>query len=281
MLNNYKKVNIFSSLTKHAVLILYSAICLFPILVILLNSFKSRAAIFSNPYMIPTADTFSTIGYETVFKRADFLTYYANSIIIVGISMFAILFFGSLVAFCVSEYSFKLRAVVSVYFTLGIIVPIRLGTVSILEIILGLNLQNTHLGLILIYIASGLPLAVLILTQFMEQVPKAIKEAARIEGANEFKIYLMTLPMVKTAVATVGAFSIIPIWNDVWFPLVMASDESVLTVTMGAQAFLGQFASDWNALLSALSMSIIPIILFYLVCSKNILKGVVDGAVKY
>jgi raffinose/stachyose/melibiose transport system permease protein len=268
------------SLIKHGILILFSAIAVFPVIVVVLNSFKKRVAIFSNPYTFPGKDTFDIIGYRTVFTRSNFPLYYVNSLIIVGISLFIILFLGSMVAFALSEYKFKLNGFFTVFFLLGIIIPIRLASVSILEIMLFLKLTNTHTSLILVYCAQGMPLAILILTKFMNDVPRAIKESARVEGANEFYIYLLTLPLTRQAVATVGAFAIIPIWNDIWFPLILAPGESVCTVTMGAQKFLGQFANDWNALLAALSMSIVPILIFYFVFSKNILRGIVDGAVK-
>ena len=275
-----KKWNYIGSVGKHAVLISFSILALFPILVIVINSFKERTAIFSNPYSIPNSDTFSLIGYETVLERSNFTLYYKNSLIIMLGALFFILFFGTMAAYAIAEYKVKISNLLFVYFLIGIIVPIRLGSVGILEIMVNLHLTNTLTGLILIYTVAGLPLAIFILTQFFRQIPVSLKEAARIDGASEWKIYLMTLNYIKPAIASVAAFSVAPIWNDIWWPLIIAPAEEVCTVTMGAQKFLGQFSNDWNALLSALSMAMVPLVLLYLIFSKHIMRGLVDGAVK-
>ena len=275
-----KKWNYIGSVGKHAVLISFSILALFPVLVIVINSFKERTAIFSNPYSIPNSDTFSLIGYETVLERSNFTLYYKNSLIIMLGALFLILFFGTMAAYAIAEYKVKISNFLFVYFLIGIIVPIRLGSVGILEIMVNLHLTNTLTGLILIYTVAGLPLAIFILTQFFRQIPVSLKEAARIDGASEWKIYLMTLNYIKPAIASVAAFSVAPIWNDIWWPLIIAPAEEVCTVTMGAQKFLGQFSNDWNALLSALSMAMVPLVLLYLIFSKHIMRGLVDGAVK-
>lgn len=271
---------VIGQIVKHSILILFSTIAIFPILVIVVNSFKSRSAIFQNPYMLPSGETFDLIGYITVFERSHFLLYYVNSLIVSVMSLFLILFLGSMVAHALSEYDFRLNNFVLLFFMAGIIIPVRLASVSLLKIMLTLNLTNTLLALIIVYCVQGMPLAIFILIQFYNKIPKSVKEAARIEGANEWKIYTLIMPLVKPAIATVAAFSIVPIWNDIWFPLILAPGDKVCTVTMGAQKFLGQFANDWNALLAALSMAIVPIIILYFIFSKNIMGGIVDGAVK-
>lgn len=112
-------------------------------------------------------------------------------------------------------------------------IPIRLGTVSLLRLMSSIGLVNTLLGLILVYIAQGLPLAIFILSQFMRQVPKELKDAARIDGATEFQIYFLTLPLVRPALGAIGIFTMIPIWNDLWFPLVIAPSTRTATITLG------------------------------------------------
>lgn len=276
-----KKIKRYAgSVGKHAVLAVFGILALFPVLVIVINSFKARAAVFGSPYSLPGKDTFSLHGYETVFQRSDFILYYKNSLLIMIAALFLIVLFGTMASFAIVEYKVKMSSFLFLYFLAGIIVPIRLGSVGILELMIQFNLTNTLMGLTIIYTVAGLPLAVFILTQFYRQIPVSLKEAARIDGAGEWKIYLMTLHLIKPAIASVAAFSIAPIWNDIWWPLIIAPADKVCTVTMGAQKFLGQFSSDWNALLSALSMAMIPLVVLYLLFSKHIMKGIVDGAVK-
>lgn len=146
---------------------------------------------------------------------------------------------SSLAAFALSEYRFPGNAALGLYLALGIMVPIRLGTVSLLRMMVALGLTDTLLALILVYTASGIPLAVFILTQFMRQVPRDLKDAARIDGASEYRIYRLVLPLVRPALGTVAVFNMIPIWNDLWFPLILASSEETKTVVLGAQIFWG------------------------------------------
>jgi raffinose/stachyose/melibiose transport system permease protein len=159
-------------------------------------------------------------------------------------------------------------------------IPIRLGTVGILELMVDFSLVNNLWGLILIYIAQGLPLTIFILTQYMRQVPKEMKDAARIDGASEYRIFALVLPLVRPALGAIGIFTMIPIWNDLWFPLVLAPSSSTATITLGVQQFLGQFVSDWNAVLASLTLAMIPILLFYILFSRQMIRSITAGAIK-
>jgi raffinose/stachyose/melibiose transport system permease protein len=150
----------------------------------------------------------------------------------------------------------------------------------VLKIMTALKLTNTLWALILIYAVAGMPLAIFILTQFFRQIPSTLKEAARIDGASEFHIYLMCVKLIRPAIASVAALSVSPIWNDIWWPLILASTKDVMTVTLGAQQFLGQFSTNWNALLAALSMAMIPLVILYVLFSKYVMSGMIEGAVK-
>jgi len=141
-------------------------------------------------------------------------------------------------------------------------IPIRLGTVGILRLVASMGLVNSLLSLILVYTAQGLPLAIFVLQQFMTQVPPSLKEAARVDGASEYRIFGLVLPLVRPAVATVAVFVMIPIWNDLWFPLILAPSEATKTITLGTQQFLGQFVSDWNAVLASLTLAMCIVFMF-------------------
>jgi raffinose/stachyose/melibiose transport system permease protein len=143
-----------------------------------------------------------------------------------------------------------------------------------------LQLVNTLTALILVYIAQGLPLTIFILDQFMRQVPLDLKDAARIDGASEYRVFGLVLPLIRPAIGSIGIFTMIPIWNDLWFPLILAPGSQTATVTLGVQQFLGQFVSDWNAVLSSLTMAVIPVLLFYAVFSKQMIRSITAGSVK-
>ena len=273
--------NIGTALAAHGVLILYTIIALFPVFVILINSFKSRKAIFREPLALPDAESFSMIGYQTVLKQGDFFLYFQNSMIVTVVSLFFILLFGAMAAFALAEYRFRGNTLMGLYLALGIMIPIRIGTVAILELMVSTGLVNTLWALILVYTAQGLPLAVFILSQFMKGVSDDLKNAGRIDGLSEYKIFFrLVLPLIRPAMATVAVFNMIPIWNDLWFPLILAPAEEVKTLTLGSQVFIGQFVTDWNAVLSALSMAILPVMLLYVIFSRQLIRGITSGAVK-
>ena len=265
----------------HAVLLLYTAIALFPVVVIVINSFKSRNAIFRTPLSPPTSETFDLIGYTTVLSQGDFFLYFQNSLIVTVASLFFVLLFGAMAAFALAEYRFRGNTMMGLYLALGIMIPIRLGTVAILQLMVASGLVNTLTALILVYTAQGLPLAVFILSEFMKQVSDDLKNAGRIDGLSEYRIFFrLVLPLVRPSMATVAVFTMIPIWNDLWFPLILAPSEATNTVTLRAQLFIGQYVTNWNAVLAALSLAILPVLVLYLVFSRQLIRGITSGAVK-
>jgi raffinose/stachyose/melibiose transport system permease protein len=269
------------TVAAHAVLILYTIIALFPVILVVVNSFKSRAAIFGSPLTPPTPATFDLIGYSTVFSQGDFFVYFQNSLIVTVASLFFVLLFGAMAGFALSEYRFRGNTLMGLYLALGIMIPIRLGTVAILKLMIAGGLVNTLTALILVYTAQGLPLSIFILSEFMKSVSDDLKNAGRIDGLSEYRIFFrLVLPLVRPAMATVAVFTMIPIWNDLWFPLILAPSEDTKTVTLGAQMFLGQFVTNWNAVLAALSLAILPVLILYLIFSRQLIRGITSGAVK-
>jgi len=275
------RTSLSRSLAAHAILISYTLIALLPVLLVVINSFKSRAAIFSSPLSLPTLKTFDLIGYITVFNQGDFFAYFQNSLVVTLFSLFFVLLFGAMAAFALSEYHFRGNSLMGLYLAFGIMIPIRLGTVAILEMMVASGLVNSLTSLVLVYTAQGLPLSVFILSEFMRQISDDLKNAGRIDGLSEYKIFFrLVLPLVRPALATVAVFTMIPIWNDLWFPLILASSESTKTITLGAQSFIGQFVTNWNAVLAALSLAILPVMVLYVIFSRQLIRGITSGAVK-
>ena len=265
----------------HLALIAYTVVALFPVFLTVVNSFKSRNAIFREPMAVPTPSTFSLVGYETVLQQGDFIGYFQTSLVVTVVSIALVLLFGAMAAFALSEYRFRGNTLLGLYLALGIMIPIRLGTVAILQGMVAAGLVNTLTSLILVYTAQGLPLAIFILSEFMRTVSDDLKNAGRIDGLSEYAIFFrLVLPLVRPAMATVAVFTMIPIWNDLWFPLILAPGEATKTVTLGAQMFIGQFVTNWNAVLSALSLAILPVMVLYVIFSRQLIRGITSGAVK-
>ncbi len=265
----------------HAALIFYTLIAIGPILLILINSFKTRKAIFGDPIALPGPGTFSLAGFQNVLSKSEVGLYFFNSITVTLVSIVLVVLLGAMAAWALSEYRFRFNNVLGLYMAIGIMVPIRLGSVSILRMMVELNLINTLTALVLVYVAQGLPLAILILGEFMQQIPRDLRDAARMDGVSEYRIFWsVILPLVRPAIATVAVFTMVPIWNDLWFPLILANGGGKQTITLGVQQFIGQYVTDWNAVLAALTLAVAPILVLYVLFSRSLVRGLTAGAVK-
>jgi raffinose/stachyose/melibiose transport system permease protein len=265
----------------HVALLLYTAIALGPILLVLINAFKTRRAIFGEPLALPGAKTFSLIGFDKVLAKSEFGLYFANSLTVTIASVALVLIAGAMAAWALTEYKFRGNTLLGLYMAIGVMVPIRLGSVSILQLMVELRLVNTLTALILVYTAQGLPLAIILLGEFIQQIPRDLRDAARCDGVSEYRIFLsVILPLLRPAIATVAVFTIVPIWNDLWFPLILAPGNGKQTITLGVQQFIGQYVVDWNAVLASLSLAIAPILVLYVLFSRHLVRGLTAGAVK-
>jgi raffinose/stachyose/melibiose transport system permease protein len=268
-----------SSLISHGILVSYSILALFPIFLILINSFKDRRDLFRVPYQPPIwfswenglsiVNISSTKGYEQVFARADVVNYFVTSMIVTASSLFLILLTGAMASYALAEYRFRGNRFLGLYMALGIMIPIRLGTVSLIRLTTALGIYNSLSGLIFVYTAAGLPIAIFIMSEFMRAVPHELKDAARVT---------LVMPLIRPALATVLVFNMIPIWNDLWFPLTLAPE--IKTVTSGLSSFAGQYKTDWTALLAALTLAMIPVLILYIVFSRQFIRGLTRGALK-
>jgi len=265
----------------HVILLTYTVIALWPIFLVIINSFKSRKAIFRDPMALPDTDSFSLVGFSKVLEKSNFDVYFGNSITVTVVTLAIVLVTGAMAAWGLAAYKFRGNTLLGLYLAIGIMVPIRLGSVSILQLIVDLNLINTLTALILVYTAQSLPLAIFILAEFVRQIPKDLIEAARCDGVSEYKIfYAIVLPLIRPAIATVGVFTMVPVWNDLWFPLILAPSDGTQTITLGVQQFIGQYVTDWNSVLASLTLAIVPILILYLLLSRQLIRGLTSGAVK-
>lgn len=273
-----KRFNL-STLATHAVLIIWSAVVLFPLWTMLVNSIKPKRDIFRDPYGLPETITFD--GYRSAWTDGRFDLYFGNSITVTVLSLALILILGSLAAYAIASWKSRASNLIYLGFVAGLMIPIRLGTINIFQTILALDLNDKIWGLIPVYVAMGLPIATFVLVPFIRSLPGDLVDAARVDGASELRIYSsVIMPMIRPALATVTIFNLIPIWNDLWFPLIFIRQQEARTVIYGVSLLFGQYQTDWTRILSALSLSAIPLLVLYLLMSKQFIKGLTAGAVK-
>ena len=265
------------NLVVHLSLLFFAILAIGPIFIIIINSFKTSEGIFTGPLKLPSSETFTLDGFKRAVAQGNFVRNYANSTIITIGSTVLTVICSCLAAYGITEYSTKLSKLIAGLFTIGIMLPVTLGTIVIIKMMVWLNILNTHLALILVYVGIFVPLGVILMVTNFRTISNELKEAARIDGANEFRTFLIVLPLVMPGVAAVAAITMLPVWNDLWFPLILTAGPKTQTLTLGIQQFVGTYNNDWQALLAGLVLSAIPLILLFTIFSKQFIKGLSDG----
>jgi raffinose/stachyose/melibiose transport system permease protein len=257
----------------------YSLIIFYPFVNMILSSFKSTREIFQTPFALPSAFDFT--NYATVWVKKGFGRYFFNSLWITATSMVFVLLFGSMAAYGVSRYKYRLSTLVYMLFLSGIMLPLKAAIIPLFILMKRLNLVNNPLSVILIFIAMGLPSTVFILSGFMKAIPMDLEYAARIDGCTEWGIYRrIVMPVVAPAVTLVTIYNAVPIWNDFFFPLVFLQSNKWKTLPVGLTSFFGQYSTDWGLLFTGLSIAIVPVLILYLFMAKYFIRGMTAGAVK-
>jgi raffinose/stachyose/melibiose transport system permease protein len=264
---------------SHIVLSLWAIIVLFPIWVMVINSFKDRISIYTNPFGLPKKWNF--LNYGEILSSGDFLGYFRNSFIAVVFSLILVLITGSLAGYAIANWRSRISRMFYFFFIAGMMLPIKIASIRILELVRFLKLLNTIWALIPIYVAMGIPVAVFVLTEFIREIPYELTEAAIIDGAGRFGVFSQIItPLLRPALASVAIYNLVPFWNDLWFPLIFINDDRAKTVLLGVTRLFGQYQTDWSKVLAVLTLSAIPVLTLYLLMSKQFIKGLTAGAVK-
>lgn len=263
----------------HVILLAYAATVIVPLVIMLLNSVKSMKEIFSNPYGWPQQILWT--NFSKAWVQAQFDVYLKNSLFISLTTVVCVLVASSMAAYVLARFKFKGNAALLGLFLVGLMLPIRLAIIPLFLLVKDLQLLNTHAALILVYTASAMPFSVFLLTTFMRNVPKELEEAAVVEGANWFMVYWrIIVPLVRPALATVAIFNFMATWNDFFFPLIFLKKKALMTVPVGISAFFGEYGNQWDLLFSGLSLTMIPVIVVFLLMSKQFIAGLTAGALK-
>ena len=184
-------------------------------------------------------------------------------------------------AYAIARYEFRGSGLVLMFFLSGLMVPLKLAIIPLFVQLDTLHLLDTRLGLVLVYVAMGLPSAVFILTGFLRTLPGELEQAARIDGASEARVMLgIMLPLARPAMVIAAIQNAVPIWNDFFFPLVFITTESRKTLPQGLTVFMGEYNTDWGVLFAGLLLAALPMTLVYIVLSRQFIAGLTQGAIK-
>lgn len=264
-----------------AILLIFSILFLFPIFVVLINSFKSKFSIASTPFLLPTHETYSGFeNYIVGIKNTGFPRAFMWSLIITVFSVLAIIIFTSMTAWYITRVKSKFNALLYYALVFSMIVPFQMVMFTMSKTANVLNLDNP-VGIIIIYLGFGAGLSVFMFSGFIKTVPITVEEAATIDGCNTFEVFWkVVFPILKPTTITIAILNTMWIWNDYLLPyLVIGNDYK--TIPIAVQYLKGGYGSvDMGALMAMLVLSIIPVVIFYLSSQKYIIKGVAAGAVK-
>ncbi|UUZ96409.1 carbohydrate ABC transporter permease [Paenibacillus sp. P25] len=257
----------------------FALISLYPLVLMLLSSFKTNIDIFKNPMGPPK--TWSAGSYRKLLDQLPYFDYFGNSLTVSIVSIALILLFGTFASFYIARYRFRWNPFLFFFFLLGMMIPIKLGIVPLFMLMKNLGLMNTGTSLILVYTAIGIPMAVLILTGFFRTPPKELEEAGRIDGRSDLRILLHILvPLMRPALGTVMIMNFITVWNDFFFPLIFIQEEAKKTIPVGMLTLFSEYSADWSVLFAGLTLSSLPMIVLFAVASKQFMEGMTAGAVK-
>ncbi len=254
-----------------------------PIFFVVMNSFKGKLYISDAPLALVTPDTFAGLtNYRNGIQKTDFLTAFGCSLFVTVFSVLAILLFTSMTAYYLTRVKGKFTDVLYYIFVFSMIVPFQMVMFTMSKLANIFRLNNLP-GMVVLYLGFGAGLSVFMFCGFIKSIPMEIEEAAMIDGCNPLQTFFgVVLPVLKPTAITVAILNAMWIWNDYLLPyLVIGLSTKYKTIPVAVQYLVGSYGSkDMGAMMALLVLSIIPIIVFYLVCQKYIIEGVVAGAVK-
>ena len=273
----YAKIN---SLAAYTLAISAFGFLLLPIYWLVVTSFKPLESLFVVPPQLwPHEFTFQ--NYVNQFDTR-LIRLFQNSLIVSGAAAVLSTFAGSLCAYAISRFYFRGKNALLLFFLASMAFPVPLLMITMYSTFYQLGLLDTYWALILGNTAMGLPLSVWLMTNFINQIPVDMEEAALIDGASPFSVLMhIVLPMVRPGLAASGIFVFVTSWNELLMGLTFVSSPEIRTLPAGITlAFLGEFEGDWSEMMALAVMVTLPVFLLFMVMQKSILKGMTAGALK-
>lgn len=262
-----------------AAFVLLALVFFFPMIWMVLSSFKSNSAIFSAPFALP--ETFDLSLWAHAWDVANIGQYGLNSAIVTAASVTLILVIGSAAAFAFSRYQFRGRTLLLGVIALGLLLPLQSYFIAQSTIFTRLELTDTRWALIIPYTAMGLPLAIYLLKVYIDGLPEELFDAARVDGAGDVRMFwTLALPLLRPGLATVAVFSALAAWNEFLLALLYIQDDGLKTIPTGLLAFSSRYHTDYGLLFSALSIVTLPMIVIYIVFNRQIVEGITTGSLK-
>lgn len=273
-------------LAASIMMLLLCFVWLFPIYIILVNSFKSREEMYLNTLALPSALTLEY--YRGAMERMDFGGAFSNSLILTLGSVVLIVIFAAMAGWMMARSEGKLSRFLYIVLIVTMLIPFQtimmplMQEMNFLGKLLHIPFKDTLGGLVFMYLGFGAGMGVFLFYGFVKSaMPRSLEEAAVIDGCSTWQLFWrVVFPVMKPTVVTLVILDVIWIWNDYLLPSLTLTSARNRTIPIGTKMFFGQYTIEWNMAMAALTLTIIPVIIFYLCAQKYIVKGVAAGAVK-
>jgi raffinose/stachyose/melibiose transport system permease protein len=262
------------------VMTIVAALFAVPLFIIINYSFKTTKELYlSNPLSLPAGLNFD--NYIMAFRRLDLTTTFFNTLFYTAISVFILAIMCGAAAWAIARCKSRFFKFSYIYFLLGIFIPYQALFLPIYIIGYKGGLTNTRIGIILMYIATGMSFGVFLMTSFMTTVPVELEEAAKIDGCSVYRTYFsIVLPLLKPAIATLAILQAFQIWNDYLMANLYINLNELKTLTVAIQALFSQYTSDYTTAMAAIVISVLPVTILFISLQKFFVKGMTVGAVK-
>ena len=278
---NKARTSIPRAVAAHTILVVYTVIALFPVLIVVVNSFKSRGAIFRSPLSLPGPKTFDLIGYTTVMAQGDFPLYFWNSLV-VGLSATALcLVIATLAAYAITRFEFPGKSMFLTAALVTYMFPAIVLFVPIYMILSTLSLIDTRTGLVICHTILTFPFAVWMLKSFFETLPRDIDEAAWVDGCSYLGTFVrIVLPLSLPGIFSVAIFVFVLSWNEFLFASIVMTSSNLKTVPVGISEFITSFDVRWGEIMALGTLATVPVVVLFSLVQRYFLRGVLSGAVK-
>ena len=259
-----------------------SVVYVFPVVLVLINSLKKKTSINLNPFALPNAKSY--VGFDNYIngiEKIEFFKYFGYSLFITTASVLAILVLCSMCGWYVTRVQNVVTKSLKFAFIFSMVVPFQMLMFTLAKTADTLRL-NTPVGIIVVYLGFGAGMAVFMFSNFAQSMPLEIEEAASIDGCNPLQMYFkVVFPIMKPTFVSVGILEIMWVWNDYLLPYLVLDIKKYKTIPIVIQYLKGGFGSvDMGTIMACIVLAILPVIIFYIICQRYIIEGVVAGAVK-
>ena len=263
----------------HLVMGAISLLYVVPLAWMVMSSFKTKREIFESPFALPSQIDFGV--WAEAWDRGDLGGYILNSLLTTTVAVSAILVFALAAAYAFSRFRFRGKTLLLVPFALGLLLPVQSYLTAQARLFDSVYLLDTRWVLMISYAGLGLSLAIFLLKSYLDSLPREIFEAARMDGAGDFRTLIqVVMPLMTPALSTVAVFSILSAWNEFLLAMLYVTTDDLRTIPAGLLAFTGRYATDYPTLFAALSMITLPVIAAYAVFHKQVIAGVTEGSVQ-